>query len=39
MLMHSLADHCTIDAHPNGTTVCLSYTTDPINLEEASIGV
>lgn len=28
-LMHALADHCTINAHPNGTTVCLDYTTRP----------
>ncbi len=27
MLMHALADHCTIDARPSGTTVCLDYTT------------
>ncbi|EFG77186.1 hypothetical protein HMPREF0591_2888 [Mycobacterium parascrofulaceum ATCC BAA-614] len=26
-LMHALADHCTINARPNGTTVCLDYTT------------
>jgi serine/threonine-protein kinase RsbW len=25
MLMHALADHCTINAHPDGTTVCLDY--------------
>jgi serine/threonine-protein kinase RsbW len=24
-LMHALADHCTIDTHPHGTTVCLDY--------------
>lgn len=29
MLMHALADHCTITARPNGTTVCLDYTTRP----------
>lgn len=29
MLMHALADHCTINARPNGTTVCLDYTTRP----------
>jgi anti-sigma regulatory factor (Ser/Thr protein kinase) len=29
MLMHALADHCTISARPNGTTVCLDYTTAP----------
>ncbi|OBI04314.1 ATP-binding protein [Mycobacterium scrofulaceum] len=28
-LMHALADHCTINARPNGTTVCLDYTTRP----------
>ncbi|WP_390638602.1 ATP-binding protein [Mycobacterium kubicae] len=26
-LMHALADHCTINARPSGTTVCLDYTT------------
>lgn len=25
MLMHALADHCTINARPDGTTVCLDY--------------
>ncbi|MGZ4527348.1 MAG: ATP-binding protein, partial [Mycobacterium sp.] len=29
MLMHALADHCTINARPNGTTVCLDFTTRP----------
>ncbi|OBF54323.1 anti-sigma regulatory factor [Mycobacterium sp. 852002-53434_SCH5985345] len=29
LLMHALADHCTINARPNGTTVCLDYTTRP----------
>jgi anti-sigma regulatory factor (Ser/Thr protein kinase) len=29
MLMHALADHCTIDACPDGTTVCLDYATRP----------
>ncbi|OBI34433.1 anti-sigma regulatory factor [Mycobacterium sp. E1386] len=29
MLMHALADHCTINARPNGTTVYLDYTTRP----------
>ncbi|OBG55991.1 MULTISPECIES: ATP-binding protein [unclassified Mycobacterium] len=28
-LMHALADHCTINARPTGTTVCLDYTTRP----------
>ncbi|OCB23144.1 anti-sigma regulatory factor [Mycobacterium malmoense] len=28
-LMHALADHCTINARPNGTTVCLDFTTRP----------
>lgn len=28
MLMHALAEHCSIDTRPNGTTVCLDYTTD-----------
>lgn len=27
MLMQALADHCTINARPNGTIVCLDYTT------------
>jgi anti-sigma regulatory factor (Ser/Thr protein kinase) len=27
MLMHALADHCTIKARASGTTVCLDYTT------------
>ncbi|MEE3064830.1 MAG: ATP-binding protein [Actinomycetota bacterium] len=25
MLMHALADHCTISTDPDGTTVCLDY--------------
>ncbi|WP_096290231.1 ATP-binding protein [Mycobacterium ahvazicum] len=25
MLMHALADHCTINTRPGGTTVCLDY--------------
>lgn len=29
MLMHALADHCTINARPNGTTVWLEFTTRP----------
>jgi len=29
MLMHALADHCSISACPDGTTVCLDYTTRP----------
>jgi anti-sigma regulatory factor (Ser/Thr protein kinase) len=37
MLMHALADHCTINAHPGGTTVCLDYATDPIRPEDASL--
>ena len=28
-LMHALADHCTINARPTGTTVCLDYSTRP----------
>jgi anti-sigma regulatory factor (Ser/Thr protein kinase) len=28
MLMHALADHCSIDTRPSGTTVCLDYGTD-----------
>ncbi|WP_232006803.1 ATP-binding protein [Mycobacterium sp. 1245805.9] len=30
LLMHALADHCTINARPDGTTVCLDYTTRPV---------
>lgn len=30
-LMHRLADHCTIHARPNGTSVYLDYTTDADN--------
>lgn len=37
MLMHALADHCTINARPSGTTVCLDYTTKPIPMEAASV--
>jgi serine/threonine-protein kinase RsbW len=37
MLMHALADHCTISARPSGTTVCLDYTTTPIPLRDATI--
>ncbi|ORW18867.1 ATP-binding protein [Mycobacterium palustre] len=29
MLMHALADHCTINARPDGTTVCLDYAARP----------
>ncbi|OBG28767.1 ATP-binding protein [Mycobacterium sp. 852002-51057_SCH5723018] len=32
MLMHALADHCTINARPDGTTVCLDYATRPDRL-------
>lgn len=28
MLMRTLADHCTISARPNGTSVYLDYVTD-----------
>jgi serine/threonine-protein kinase RsbW len=28
LLMHALSDHCTIDARPTGTTVCLDYGAD-----------
>ncbi|BBZ46582.1 ATP-binding protein [Mycobacterium parmense] len=28
-LMHALADHCTINARPTGTTVCLDYAIRP----------
>jgi anti-sigma regulatory factor (Ser/Thr protein kinase) len=38
MLMHALADHCTINARPSGTTVCLDYTTNPIPLQNATVG-
>jgi len=38
MLMHALADHCTINDRPGGTTVCLDYTTKPIPLGNATIG-
>ncbi|MBW0014259.1 ATP-binding protein [Mycobacterium sp.] len=34
MLMCALADRCTIDARPNGTMVCLDYTTDPTRFGE-----
>ena len=37
MLMHALADHCTINARPGGTTVCLDYTTKPIPLGRSTI--
>lgn len=30
MLMHKLADHCTINTHPGGTIVCLDYFTKRI---------
>lgn len=29
LLMHSLADHCTIHARPDGTSVYLEYAADP----------
>jgi anti-sigma regulatory factor (Ser/Thr protein kinase) len=29
VLMHALAEHCTISARPEGTTVCLDYVTKP----------
>lgn len=38
MLMHTLADHCSINARPNGVTVCLDYTTDPNRLKDPTIG-
>lgn len=31
-LMHTLADHCTINARPNGTSVYLDYAKDPDRL-------
>ncbi len=37
MLMHALADHCTINARPGGTTVCLNYTADPIALTDTNV--
>lgn len=37
MLMHALADHCTINARPGGTTVCLNYAADPIALADTNI--
>jgi anti-sigma regulatory factor (Ser/Thr protein kinase) len=36
ILMHTLADHCTIEARPGGTTVCLDYTTNPIKLGDSN---
>lgn len=36
MLMHALADHCTINARPGGTTVCLNYATEPITLTDSN---
>jgi anti-sigma regulatory factor (Ser/Thr protein kinase) len=37
MLMHALADHCTIDTRPSGTTVCLDYSMSPNPLETSNI--
>ncbi|SPM29719.1 Anti-sigma regulatory factor (Ser/Thr protein kinase) [Mycobacterium terramassiliense] len=37
MLMHALADHCTINARPGGTTVCLNYATHPITLPDNDV--
>jgi anti-sigma regulatory factor (Ser/Thr protein kinase) len=37
MLMHALADHCTINARPGGTTVCLNYATGPTALTENNV--
>lgn len=37
MLMHALADHCTINARPGGTTVCLDYTTKAVPVEAANV--
>lgn len=34
MLMHAVADHCTVDARPGGTTVRLDYTADSKSIEE-----
>lgn len=34
MLMHALADHCTINARPGGTTVWLNYAADSIALTD-----
>lgn len=36
MLMHALADQCTINARPSGTTVCMDYTTTPAAMEGAN---
>ncbi|ORW95539.1 anti-sigma regulatory factor [Mycobacterium sp. IEC1808] len=37
LLMHALADHCTINARPDGTTVCLDYTTTATPLDGRDI--
>jgi anti-sigma regulatory factor (Ser/Thr protein kinase) len=37
LLMSALADHCTINARPGGTTVCLDYTTTPTPLDGRDI--
>ncbi|WP_082959487.1 MULTISPECIES: ATP-binding protein [unclassified Mycobacterium] len=37
MLMHGLADHCTIHARPNGTSVYLDYATEPDAVAERSL--
>ncbi len=34
MLMHALAGHCTVDARPGGTTVCLDFTADAKSVED-----
>lgn len=36
MLMRTLADHCTINARPNGTSVYLDYAIDPRRLGKQS---
>jgi anti-sigma regulatory factor (Ser/Thr protein kinase) len=38
MLMHALADHCTIDVRPGGTTVSMVYNTNPTSLENKRFG-
>lgn len=37
MLMHAMADHCTINARPGGTTVYLNYAADPIALTDNEV--
>ncbi len=37
MLMQALADHCAINAHPGGTTVCLNYAADSNALTDNNV--